>query len=115
MLQMRPQVFAATPFNNDVNEVVGRAPMNDSGEMTYFEKNPLILLKQAAAYAISYSTRYVALFDWNTLILIHFKDLSVVNKYCGDGIETTVIRNQGHMRMALLGFLQLALAQPAVV
>jgi hypothetical protein len=109
------QVFAAAPFNGDIDEVVGQAPTNAAGEITYFEENPLILLKQAASYAITYRTRYVALFDWDTLILVYFNDLSVANKFGGDGVQTTVIRNKGQMRLALLGFLELALVQPAVV
>ena len=106
------QVLASNAFGGNINLVVGNAPENDAEEMTYFDGNPLILVKQAALYAIKYKTKYVALFDWNTLILIYFNNLDIVGEYCGDGIRTTIIRNRGEMRLALMGFLELAISQP---
>jgi hypothetical protein len=109
---LTPQVLASAKFGGAIDNVVANAPDNAAHEMTYFDGNPLILVKQAAAYAISYKTKYVALFDWNTLILIHFNSLDIAGNYCGDGIHTTIIRNQAEMRLALLGFLELAHHQP---
>jgi hypothetical protein len=109
---LTPQVLASAKFGGNLDYVVANAPDNAAHEMTYFDGNPLILVKQAAAYAIGHRTRYVALFDWNTLILIHFNKLDLASKYCGDSIRTTIIRNQAEMRLALLGFLEMAHHDP---
>jgi hypothetical protein len=107
------EVLASARFGGNLKNVVDYAPDNiELGQMTYFDGNPLILVKQAAAYAIVNKTRYVALFDWNTLILIHFHQLDLVSKHCGDGIRTTIIREKAEMRLALLGFLELAHHEP---
>jgi hypothetical protein len=97
-------------FQGNINLVVGEAPENKVGEYTYFDGNPWVLVKQATAYALSYRTRYIALCDWDTLILIHFNQLSMLNTYGGDDIRTTIIRDQAQMRLALLGFPDMAAA-----
>lgn len=44
---------------------------------------------------------------------MHFNNLELENNYCGDGISTTIIiRNKAEMRLALMGFLELAHHHP---
>ncbi|POR37870.1 Uncharacterized protein TPAR_01936 [Tolypocladium paradoxum] len=53
-------------------------------EGSLFEENSLILVKQAVNYASQYNTDYVALFDWNSLLLFVMGDpaaLTVVSVF----------------------------------
>lgn len=71
---------------------------------TCFGGNSRMLLKQAASYAVAHECKYVALFDWDNLVLIKFVKLSgqSVGEYC----ETTVIPSTSKdIRAALTGFL----------
>ncbi|KAJ0120619.1 hypothetical protein J7T55_015349 [Diaporthe amygdali] len=85
---------------------------------TFFHGNSEILMKQASSYAIHHGTQFVALFNWDYLVLVHFTQMDPrvtkvetrrsngVGEYC----EMTIIpyKNSDHMRSALLGFLALA-------
>ncbi len=76
---------------------------------TYFGGDALVLIKQAASYAIAHRTPFVALFDWDFLVLVHFTQMAItaditdVGNYC----ELDIIPNaqSQRMRAALLGFL----------
>lgn len=48
--------------------------MFERGRHTLFKDNSAILMKQATNYANQYSTRYVAFFGWNCLILLYLVD-----------------------------------------
>ncbi|KAI0814472.1 hypothetical protein GGR55DRAFT_631982 [Xylaria sp. FL0064] len=90
----------------------------DADENTFFEDNSRKLLKQAAAYAIHHRTSYVAIFNWDFLVLIHFSQLQAGQSQqalrlqgCGDYCYITIIENKStatDLRAALLGFLLLA-------
>ncbi|KAG8166990.1 hypothetical protein KVR01_002679 [Diaporthe batatas] len=79
-----------------------------------FEGGSLHLIKQASAYAIKKSTRYVAMFDYDHLICFYFPELDhtvppgaavppQVNNYVEIDVYPFAQSNQ--MRLALLGFL----------
>ncbi|KAI0468044.1 hypothetical protein F4859DRAFT_223056 [Xylaria cf. heliscus] len=81
---------------------------------TFFKGNSRKLMKRASAYAIQYNTKYVALFDWDRLVLIHFlklnttiDDMARPMEGIGDYCEISMIKDtESHaMRVALLGFL----------
>ncbi|RYC54060.1 hypothetical protein CHU98_g12149 [Xylaria longipes] len=84
-------------------------------ERTFFQDNSVKLMKQAAAYAIRNRTRYVALFNWDHLVLIRFLGLdprlslkTLIGNGVGDYCEISMIKYDtgSHiMRAALLGFL----------
>ncbi|KAK5995187.1 hypothetical protein PT974_03584 [Cladobotryum mycophilum] len=71
-----------------------------------FKKNSETLMKQAVNYADQYSTKYVALFDWDTLVLFYME--SQDGNTGGECYFVTIIHNRKHMRRALLGFLERA-------
>ncbi|ROV86920.1 hypothetical protein VSDG_10123 [Cytospora chrysosperma] len=85
---------------------------------TFYDGYSCKLVKQAAAYAITHRTKYIALFNWEALVLIRFQAMELLNhngslKSVGelqaDGVgewcQTTVITQSVQMRPALLGFL----------
>lgn len=71
--------------------------------VTQFGGTSEILLKQAIHYFDSYGTRYVALCDLNTLLLVYLEDAE--RNLGGERCLATVITNQRQMRRALLGFI----------
>lgn len=84
---------------------------------TYFDGDALILIKQAASYAVAHRTPYVALFDWDFLVLVHFTRMPPDMVDVGDYCELEVIPHAQSQRMrgALLGFLAHAYSNaPAV-
>ncbi|KAI1420595.1 hypothetical protein F5Y12DRAFT_109952 [Xylaria sp. FL1777] len=96
-----------------INQCV-QAAMNED-QKTFFTGNSFKLIKQAAAYAIDSGTRYVALFNWDYLVLIHFGGINpglVVEVLEAQGVgpycDITMIPNSprsADIRPALLGFL----------
>lgn len=68
-----------------------------------FDDKSGILMKQAVHYAYSFGTKYVALFDFRTLVLLYMKDLQ--DNDGGFQCLATVIKSKSKMRRALLGFL----------
>ncbi|KAK1730031.1 hypothetical protein CaCOL14_013063 [Colletotrichum acutatum] len=71
------------------------------------------LILQAAAYACLYRTKYVAIFCWGTLYLLHFKNLSlspgvtveeVWKKGPGANCDITVVTDTSLMVAAVVGF-----------
>ncbi|KAI1326846.1 hypothetical protein F5Y16DRAFT_219089 [Xylariaceae sp. FL0255] len=81
----------------------------------FFKDNSNKLMKQAGAYAIRHRTQYVALFNWDYLILIRFPGLdprldseTLGENGVGDFCELSILNYATHahiMRVALLGFL----------
>ncbi|KAH7320611.1 hypothetical protein B0I35DRAFT_407684 [Stachybotrys elegans] len=71
-----------------------------------FKSNSNTLIRQAVHYANSYETQYIALFDWDTLVLLHLEDQE--GPAGGDYCYMTVIQDKSLMRRALLGFLERA-------
>lgn len=105
------------------NELSRRA-MGRNHDNTYYEKYSCKLMKQAAAYAISQRTKYVALFNWDALVLVRFQAMPLtdtnnrlrsVEEVKADGVgewcQTTTITQTQFMRPALLGFLNEAYTQ----
>ena len=76
---------------------------------TYFGGDALVLIKQAASYAIAHRTPFVALFDWDFLVLVHFTQMAITADITdvGSHCELDIIPNaqSQRMRAALLGFL----------
>ncbi|KAI1299437.1 hypothetical protein F5Y03DRAFT_365968 [Xylaria venustula] len=73
-------------------------------------------MKQATAYALTHRTQYVAIFDWDFLVLIVYRGLdstqSAEDLYvqeAGDYCEIAIMDNRtsqsANVRAALLGFL----------
>ncbi|KAM6535576.1 hypothetical protein FALCPG4_005130 [Fusarium falciforme] len=73
---------------------------------TLFSHNSNILLKQAVNYCSQYETKYIAFFDWDSLLLIYLEDAEGNNGgiYCC--IE--LLRDRSRFRRAFLGFLEAA-------
>lgn len=111
---IRPDQFDST--------IAAAAPANGS---TLFEGEALKLIKQAAAYAMMFPTRHVALCDWNYLVLCYFVDMPYNQPAnVGDRVEIQYIpignpstpnrlgfnnsANSQLFRPALLGFLKSA-------
>lgn len=91
-----------TPDPATITKIATLAYQQPDG--TYFSGNSKMLLKQAGSYAVAHNCKYVALFDWDHLVLIRFVQLSgqSVGEYC----ETTVIPSTSRdVRAALAGFL----------
>jgi hypothetical protein len=118
------QRLTHVPSQNEINAIVHSAQQyiqsTPPGDASFFAGNSRTLIKQAASYAIRHRTRYVALFDWDTLVLADFVMMNpalsthtLSQNGVGDYCETTIIRsNQSHnMRAALLGFLWQAATQ----
>ncbi|KAI0517545.1 hypothetical protein F5B22DRAFT_109548 [Xylaria bambusicola] len=108
---------ALLELNNDraraqaqINDKIMSA-MDERG-MSFFRKNSLNLLKQAANYAVKHGTNYVAMFDWNYLILITFnfdtsppvedREINGAGDYCSIRV---IEENSPGMRKALFAFL----------
>jgi hypothetical protein len=125
-----PQEFRAAqrvnnvPSQNETNALVQNAQQYlqnpPSGDASLFVGNSRTLIKQAASYAIRHRTRYVALFDWDTLVLAKFVRMNPAlsthalgQNGVGDYCETTIItsNHSQDMRAALLGFLWEAAVQ----
>jgi hypothetical protein len=81
-LQIAEFERAATPPAGLDSLVMNAPSNNDTDDRTFFSGNSLLLAKQAASYAISYETPYVALFDWDCMFLFKFNQKT--SNYCGD-------------------------------
>ncbi|KAI0417885.1 hypothetical protein F5X98DRAFT_129642 [Xylaria grammica] len=109
--------FKDTLREIDKDEKIAKKQMDEyNGEAivnggTLFDENSLPLIKQASNYALAEATRYVALFDWNCLVLITFnidttKSLKARrDATVGDYCHLEIILESHEMRKALLGFL----------
>ncbi|KAK3983855.1 hypothetical protein QBC44DRAFT_353984 [Cladorrhinum sp. PSN332] len=103
-------ITAATTEATLVSQANNRA----NPENTFFDGDSTILIKQASSYAINHRTRYVALFNWDALVLCHFSQLDPaksqqtliidgIGNYCD--IEVIPFTQSHRMRVSLLGFL----------
>ncbi|CAP71805.1 uncharacterized protein PODANS_6_7520 [Podospora anserina S mat+] len=105
--------FAATirsqtvPTQQVVDNTVAAAMALPHGKQTYFDGDSFVLIKQAASYAVAHRTPYVALFNWDFLVLVHFTQMTPTMDYVGDYCQLQVIpaAQSSAMRGALLGFL----------
>lgn len=101
---------------NQKNNICAKAALQDDG--TFYDKYSCTLMKQAAAYATSQRTRYIALFNWDVLVLVRFSALRLLDNNgrlrgtkalkaegVGEWCQTTIITESERMRPALLGFL----------
>jgi hypothetical protein len=76
--------------------------------------NAMVITKQVAAYAAKYSTRYVALFDWDSLFLWNFAAMTihgVRQATHGEWAYGTWVEDRAQFRMVLLGFFLKAYAE----
>ncbi|KAH7159543.1 hypothetical protein B0J13DRAFT_616356 [Dactylonectria estremocensis] len=85
-----------------------RTMAGDDTDPSLFRGKSCKFLKQATTYANVYETKYVALFDWNFLVLLYMErqDVEEVDVVGGDFCRVTIVRNKAFFRRALLGFLQ---------
>jgi hypothetical protein len=76
-------------------------------ENTLFENNMIPIAKQAAHYAWSTGTHYVAVFDWDSLFMFRYERADFESKSIGDWTYGTWVQEDGvaTFRKALLGFL----------
>jgi hypothetical protein len=90
----------------------------DESGSSFFYGNSEVLMKQASSYAVNHGTQFVALFNWDYLVPVHFTkmDTSVkdIEKRRTNGVgewcEMKIVpyKDSDQMRRALLGFLALA-------
>ncbi|KAL2689403.1 hypothetical protein Neosp_003456 [[Neocosmospora] mangrovei] len=73
---------------------------------TLFAGNSNILLKQAVNYSNQYETKYIAFFDWDSLLLIYLEDAEEDNG--GTCCCVELLEDRSRFRRALLGFLEAA-------
>ncbi|OAA62533.1 hypothetical protein SPI_04073 [Niveomyces insectorum RCEF 264] len=71
-----------------------------------FAENASILMKQAVSYAHKYNTKYIALFDWDCLVLLVLANAE--DNWGGNYCFVTTIVDKRRMRRALLGFVAMA-------
>lgn len=64
-------------------------------EYTILEGNAVAVSQQAAAYAIRQETRFVGLFDWNSMFLYYFGELNLDNDQIGDSAYGTWVEDGG--------------------
>lgn len=115
--KLKANVPEANITQQQVNQIAQGA-MGRNLDNTYYDDYSCKLVKQAAAYAMTHRTKYVALFNWETLVLVRFQamrlrdgsgNLKTVKHLRADGVgewcQTTIITASAQMRPALLGFL----------
>lgn len=101
---------------NQKNNICAKAASKT--DATFYAKYSCTLMKQAAAYATAQRTRYIALFNWDVLVLVRFSGLRLLDSNgrlrekddliiegVGEWCQTTIITQSERMRPALLGFL----------
>ncbi|KXJ91916.1 hypothetical protein Micbo1qcDRAFT_233273 [Microdochium bolleyi] len=81
-------------------------------EKSLFTGNWKKLMQQASLYATLHRTKYIALFNWDTLVLIRFHELGRKpgdEKYkVGERCKIDIVKDSAKMRLALLAFLHTA-------
>jgi len=92
---------------SDANHSFHQALNDPNSRGSLFNGNSYFLMQQASHYAVNENTQFVALFDWDTLFLNRFSNLSPAVDV-GDWSYGTLIRGRAQMRRALLGFLEKA-------
>jgi hypothetical protein len=107
----------APPNAQQAATTVAAALALPNGNETYFDGDALILIKQAASYAVAHRTPFVALFDWDFLVLVHFTQMPAGMADVGDYCELEIIPQAQSQRMrgALLGFMAYAYSNAPVV
>ncbi|KKY32006.1 hypothetical protein UCDDA912_g08062 [Diaporthe ampelina] len=95
--------FNQAPNQAQINSTVTLAYQQP--DFTFFPGNSKILLKQAASYAVAHVVQYVALFDYDNLVLVRFNQLGggAVGDYCE--MSSIPVLNSTTVRQALAGFL----------
>ncbi|KAB5566755.1 hypothetical protein GE09DRAFT_1219015 [Coniochaeta sp. 2T2.1] len=76
-------------------------------DVTRLGGNAIILTKQAGAYATRFGTKYVALFDWDSLFLWKFAALKLLPRHMGihgEWAYGTWVEGRDRFRIVLLGF-----------
>jgi hypothetical protein len=79
----------------------------DKKRKTLLQRNGLMYTKQVSGYALSMGCPYVALFNWENLLLFNFDKMDRVKKRIGESAGFTWINEDkcAEMRKAFLGFL----------
>lgn len=74
---------------------------------TLFQNSMVPISKQAAHYAWSTGTHFVAVFDWDSLFMFRYKNVDFGTRSVGDWTYGTWVQEDGitTFRKALLGFL----------
>ncbi|KAJ9152257.1 hypothetical protein NKR19_g4616 [Coniochaeta hoffmannii] len=90
-----------------INRLALAGKRGKPGFLTTLDGNSVILTKQAGAYATRFLTKYVAIFDWDSLFLWYFAGMKIVdsNKSVhGDWAYGTWVERRDMFRIVLLGF-----------
>ena len=96
---------------NDLNRKIARAQSMEN--RTLLADAAVPLSQQAAAYSWKFNTKYVGIFDWESLFLYNFENLNRRGCHIGEWAYGTWVRDRDAVsnqlvetfRMALLGFL----------
>lgn len=87
---------------------------NDNNRGSYLDGNARYLSKQAAAYSLKWQTRFVVLFDWDSMFLYNFAGMNLgmdnSEPEAQDWAYGTWVKRRVHYRKALLGFILAARA-----
>ena len=99
------QAAEATPFNKAA--LIDQAQSAKGEYETLFDGNALWVAKQLTKYALSTATPYVGAFDWRSMVLFNFNEMSGPQN-AGEAMEGFAMAEDGVrviFRRALLGFL----------
>lgn len=99
----------STPSHQDKIQTKIHQARTTTRHRSAMGSNATNFTKQAAAYAAKWQTRYVVLFDWDSLFLWHFAGMNLDRFAVGDGHADwawgTLVRDRADYRSALLGFI----------
>ena len=105
------RAYVADSTERNAREVISKTTagfeIDQDGWRTQLGGNSVILTKQAAAYATRFGTKYIALFDWDSLFLWDFAGMKIYGKGAakqGDWAYGTWVEGRDRFRVVLLGF-----------
>ena len=55
----------------------------DARRASQFKENALVIISQAAKYAVQFQTPWLAVFDWRRLVVVYFPNLDLCEQWCG--------------------------------
>jgi hypothetical protein len=110
---LRRDDFECAMVDGNRQDKINEAYANMSGAdpvATTLQSNAIPVSQQAAAYAIRQETRFVGLFDWQSMFLFYFGELDMDNQEIGDSAYGTWVEDGGttFFRRSLFGFLDAA-------
>lgn len=67
---------------------------NQKNDYSFYKRHSCKLMKQAAAYATQHRTKYVALFNWEVLVLVCFQAMELCDAN-GNQYDLSELRRKG--------------------